>query len=192
MPRTRWTIVYFQGVCPTRPGRTRLPGHTQSGPIVSQAAQRPARTWLPTEGLRAVRRCIDPDAHPPNPMDVPLRGGGVHGPWSGGWRRRHRGRSGYGRCRGDGHCRYGANVSPIHEATNHAQITTSQRYVHWARGLAGSAATCCRSNRLRASWAAAAFLPLARSSWGRRGNGELFPRHLSTMGSHFVYPPIES
>lgn len=34
----------------------------------------------------------------------------------------------------------GANVFQIQEAMGHAQITTSQRYVHWARGLADSAA----------------------------------------------------
>jgi len=33
----------------------------------------------------------------------------------------------------------GANVFQIQEAMGHAQITTSQRYVHWARGLADSA-----------------------------------------------------
>jgi len=34
----------------------------------------------------------------------------------------------------------GAGVFSIQEAMGHAQITTSQRYVHWARGLADSAA----------------------------------------------------
>lgn len=34
----------------------------------------------------------------------------------------------------------GANVFQIQQAMGHAQITTSQRYVHWARGLADSAA----------------------------------------------------
>lgn len=34
----------------------------------------------------------------------------------------------------------GAGVFSIQEAMRHAQITTSQRYVHWARGLADSAA----------------------------------------------------
>ena len=34
----------------------------------------------------------------------------------------------------------GAGVFSIQEAMGHAQITTSQRYVHWAGGLADSAA----------------------------------------------------
>ena len=34
----------------------------------------------------------------------------------------------------------GANVFQIQQDMGHAQITTSQRYVHWARGLADSAA----------------------------------------------------
>jgi len=34
----------------------------------------------------------------------------------------------------------GASVFSIQEAMGHAQITTSQRYVHWARGLTDSAA----------------------------------------------------
>ena len=34
----------------------------------------------------------------------------------------------------------GANVFQIQQAMGHAQITTSQRYVHWARGLDDSAA----------------------------------------------------
>ncbi len=34
----------------------------------------------------------------------------------------------------------GANVFQIQRDMGHAQITTSQRYVHWARGLADSAA----------------------------------------------------
>jgi len=33
----------------------------------------------------------------------------------------------------------GANVFQIQAALGHAQITTSQRYVHWARGLSDSA-----------------------------------------------------
>jgi integrase/recombinase XerD len=33
----------------------------------------------------------------------------------------------------------GANVFQIQVAMGHAQITTSQRYIHWARGLADSA-----------------------------------------------------
>jgi integrase/recombinase XerD len=33
----------------------------------------------------------------------------------------------------------GANVFQIQAAMGHAQITTSQRYIHWARGLADSA-----------------------------------------------------
>lgn len=33
----------------------------------------------------------------------------------------------------------GANVFQIQSAMGHAQITTSQRYIHWAIGLADSA-----------------------------------------------------
>ena len=33
----------------------------------------------------------------------------------------------------------GANVFQIQAAMGHAQITTSQRYIHWVRGLADSA-----------------------------------------------------
>jgi hypothetical protein len=50
--------------------------------------------------------------------------------------------------RGGGHhlCTFGTltalrgpGLSPIQEATAHPQITPSQRYVHWARGLAAHA-----------------------------------------------------